>query len=61
MYCSGVYLHRVESTCTVVRNKFCTVVRGIYTLIECTSAIDRKKRGTKFFIVNINNLLEQVS
>ena len=49
MYCSKVYLHCVESTCTVVRNKFCTVVRGIYTLIERTGAIDRKKQGTKIF------------
>ena len=49
MYCSGVYLHRVEGTCTVVRTNFFTMVRGIYTLIERTGAIDRKKQGTKIF------------
>ena len=38
-----------ESTCTVVKNKLFTVVRGIYTLLEHTSAVDRRKQGEKKF------------
>ena len=43
-----------ESTCTVVKNKLFTVVRGIYTLLERTSAVDRRKQGKNIsMIVNI--------